>query len=304
VSWVKDGTLNLRDKPRILHEGKTTAVIDCHHYIGQVAAHDGMKLAITKAKAHGTGIVVLRRAGHLGRLADYMEMATDAGMIAMGAVSVGSGNTAPYGSMERVLGTNPMAFGIPGANGRHIILDFATSAMSMGELQKKLRRNEPIPAGILLDGHGNPTTDFEAFRGPPRGTFLAFGGYKGSGLSLITEALGGILSGNGLGKDWWARGAHGVNGVFLQATAVEEFLPLEQFVEKVEEFCAFVKSRKRAPGFSEIFLPGDRARKLEEKQTKEGVEIDEATWVRLEALATELRVMPPPPLQHPIVKNQ
>ena len=297
VSWVKEGTLNLRDKPKIVHEGKTTAVIDCQHYIGQVAAYDGMKLAIAKAKAHGTGTVVLRRAGHLGRLADFMEMAADTGMIAVGAVSVGSGNTAPYGSMERVAGTNPMAFGIPGAHGRHIILDFATSAMSMGELQKMVRRNEPLPAGILLDGHGNPTTDFKAFRGPPRGAFLPFGGYKGSGLSLVTEALGGILSGNGLGKDWWERGAHGVNGVFLQALAVEEFLPLEQFVGKVEEFYAFVKSRKMAPGFSEIFLPGERGRKLEERQIKEGVEVDETTWLRLETLAMELRVTPPPRLQ-------
>jgi len=297
VSWVKEGTLNLRDKPKLLHEGKTTAVIDCRHYIGQVAAHDGMKLAIAKAKEHGTGTVVLRRAGHLGRLADFMEMAADARMIAMGAVSVGSGNTAPYGSMERVAGTNPMAFGIPGAHGRHIILDFATSALSMGELQKKVGRNEPVPAGILLDGHGNPTTDFKVFRGPPRGAFLPFGGYKGSGLSLVTEALGGILSGNGLGKDWWDRGAHGVNGVFLQAIAVEEFLPLEHFLGKVEEFYAFVKSRKTAPGFSEIFLPGERGRRLEERQIKDGVEIDDATWTRLATLAMDLGVAPPGPLR-------
>ena len=93
LAWIKDGTINLREGPRIVREGKITAVIEGNHYIGQAAAHMAMELAIRKAKEHGVGVVTLRRASHSGRLADYMEMATDAGMIAMGAVSVGSGTT-------------------------------------------------------------------------------------------------------------------------------------------------------------------------------------------------------------------
>ena len=112
LSWVKEGTLNIRERPQVVREGKTTAVIDGNHYIGQVVAHAGMKLAISKAQEHGVGIVCLCRAGHVGRLADYMEMAAEAGFIGMGAVSVGSGTTTLYGGMERITGTNPMAFGI------------------------------------------------------------------------------------------------------------------------------------------------------------------------------------------------
>ena len=290
VSWIRNGTLNLKDKPKVVHEGKTTAVIDGNHYIGQIVARMGIELAIAKAKEHGVGIVSLRRAGHIGRLADYMEMAADAGMIAIGAVSVGAGNTAPYGSMERATGTNPMAFGIPRRNGRHIILDFATSATSMGELQKKLAKNEPIPPGMMLDGHGNPTTDYRVFQGPPRGVFLPFGGYKGSGINLVTEILGGILSGHGLGKEWWNKGGHANNGVFLQAIAVEEFQPLDNFLAKVDELVSFIKSTRPAPGFEEIRLPGERARETEARQLKEGVEIDEATWRQLIKLAGELGV--------------
>ncbi len=290
VSWIKDGTTSLSKKPKVVREGKTTAVIDGNHYIGQVVAYTGMELAIAKAKEHGVGIVCLFRAGHVGRLADYVEMAAEQGMIGMGTVSVGSGNIAPYGSMERVTGTNPMAFGIPAKNGQHLIFDFATSAMSMGELQKRLSRKEAIPEGVMLDGYGNPTNDFKAFRGPPRGVFLPFGGYKGSGLNLVTEILGGILSGNGLGREWWNKGGHGVNGVFLQAFAVEEFQSLDRFLEQVDELVSFVKSTKPAPGFKEILLPGEMARRTEAKQLKEGVEIDEATWTELRQLATEFGV--------------
>jgi hydroxycarboxylate dehydrogenase B len=290
LAWIKDGTINLSEGPKIVREGKTTAVIEGNHYIGQAAAHMAMELAIRKATEHGAGVVTLRRASHSGRLADYMEMATEANMIAMGAVSVGSGTTTLYGGMECIIGTHPMAFGIPARNGRLIILDFATASMSMGEIQKRVAKKDAIPDGVILDGHGNPTNDFNAFRGPPRGVFLPFGGHKGSGVALITEILGGLLSGNGLAKNWWDKGGHGINGVFLQAIAVEEFQPLDEFLDRVDELIAFVKSRKTAPGFKEILLPGEQGRRNEARQIREGVEIDKATWTELKQVATELGI--------------
>jgi uncharacterized oxidoreductase len=293
LNWLKDGTCQVRERPSIERQGQITAVIDGKHYPGQVAARMAMELAVNKAKQHGAGIVTVRRAGHTGRLADYMEMATEAGLIGMGAVCTGSSVTTLYGGMEPITGTNPIAFGIPARNGRAIILDLATASMSMGEIQQRVARKEAIPEGVMLDGHGNPTTDFKTFRGPPRGVFLPFGGHKGSGVALVTELLGGILSGNGPGRDWWERGGHGVNGVFLQAFAVEEFQALDTFYDKVDEFIAYVKSTKPAPGFDEIYLPGEKARKTEAKRLRDGVEIDVSTWKALTELAAELRIRVP-----------
>ncbi len=290
LAFVTNKTYNLSARPVIEREGKLTAVIDGRHYIGQVAAHMAMELAIKKAQEHGAGIVTLRRAGHTGRLADYMEMATDQGMIGMGAVCTGSATTTLYGGMKPIIGTNPMAFGIPARDSKQIILDFATASMSMGEIQKRVAKKEPIPVGVLLDGHGQPTTDFKSFRGPPRGVFMPFGGYKGSGVALVTEILGGLLSGNGPGKNWWDKGGHGVNGVFLQAFAVEEFQDLNSFYDRVDELIAFIKSTQCAPGFSEILLPSEAGRRREAIQRQNGVEIDTDTWSELEELAAELGV--------------
>ena len=290
LEFIKNKTYDLNAKPQIEREGKITAMIDGKHYIGQVAAHMAMSLAINKAKEHGVGIVTLRRAGHTGRLADYMEMATEQGMIGIGAASVGSATTTLYGGMKPITGTNPMAFGIPARNGQPIILDFATASMSMGEIQRRVAKKEAIPDGVIIDGHGNPTNDFKAFRGPPRGVFLPFGGYKGSGIALMTEILGGLLSGNGLGKHWWDRGGHGINGLFLQAFAVEEFQELNNFYDKVDELTAFIKSTERAPGFSEILLPGESGRRREALQRKNGVEIDPDTWSDLTELTAKLGI--------------
>ncbi|MCA1481742.1 Ldh family oxidoreductase, partial [Bradyrhizobium sp. NBAIM08] len=120
--------------------------------------------------------------------------------------------------------------------------------------------------------------------------FLAFGGYKGSGLALITEVLGGLLSGNGLGKQYWDNRGHGVNGLFLQAVAVEEFQDLETFYDHVDELIAFIKSTKSAPGFSEILLPGESGRKHEAHNRQHGVEVEAGTWANLTALAAELGI--------------
>jgi len=294
LEFIKTGIYKLSEKPAVEREGKITALVDGKHYIGQVAARLAMELAIKKANEHGAGIVCLRRAGHTGRLADYMEMAAEQGLIGIGAACVGSPVTTLYGGMKPIIGTNPMAFGIPARGGRHIILDFATASMSMGEIQRRVAKKEKIPEGVMLDGAGNPTTDFKTFRGPPRGVFLPFGGYKGSGVALITEILGGILSGNGIGKTWWNNGGHGINGLFLQAFAVEEFQSLETFYDKVDELIALVKSTPCAPGFSEILLPGESGRRRQVMNETNGVEIDETTWADLTALAAELKVQDVP----------
>jgi uncharacterized oxidoreductase len=290
LAFVQNKTYDLSAKPEIIREGKVTAVIDAKHYIGQVAARMAIELAIKKAKEHGAGIICLRRAGHTGRLADYMELAAAEGLVGMGAVSVGSATTTLYGGMKPVTGTNPIAFGIPARGGKQIILDFATASMSMGEIQKRVARKQPIPDGTLLDGRGSPTNDFKTFRGPPRGVFLPFGGYKGSGVALVTEILGGLLTGNGLGKQWWNNGGHGVNGVFLQAFAVEEFQDLESFYDRVDELIAVIKSTPCAPGFDEILLPGESGRRREAEQESAGVAVDDSAWTDLVELAAELGV--------------
>jgi uncharacterized oxidoreductase len=290
VDRVHKGLVKLNGVPTIIREGKTTAVMDGGFYIGQVVAHRAMKLAIDKAAEHGLGMVAVRHCGHVGRLADYVEQAVERGFMAFSAVSVAGNNIAPYGGLEPVAGTNPIAFGFPGPDGQDFIFDFATASISMGELQRRVARQEPIPDGVLLDGHGQPTNDFNAFRGPPKGVMMAFGGYKGAGLHMVAEILGGVLSGNGIGQHWVDRGGPAVNAAVFQAIDVEEFLPLEEFRAGMAELREYAFSRRRAPGFGAPRFPGDGARQRMAEQLVRGVELDDPGWESLLACAAELGV--------------
>ena len=293
VSYVErweQGINHIDAIPEVVRNGRATALIDGHLYIGQIVARRAMSLAIEKARDHGVGVVSVRQAGHMGRLADYVEMAADAGMIGIACVSVGGGNVAPFGGRQPVTGTNPIAFGIPGRDGEHIVFDFATAAMSMGELQRAVARKERIPLGVMMDHEGNPTTDFSVFRGPPRGATMPFGGHKGAGMALMAEILGGVLSGNGIGRDWLERGAAAINSAFFEAIAVEELVSLEEFTAKLDELKEFVRSRKTAPGFSEIRLPGEGGRRRAAEQLRIGVEVEDDQWEKLLTTAERLGV--------------
>lgn len=291
---MKAGLIQPTEPPQIVHETPVSASIDGKFYFGQAVAHKAMSLAIEKAEQQGVGIVGVFRSGHVGRLADYVEMAADRGMIGIATVSVGGGSIPAHGGMTGVAGTNPMAFGIPAKRGDHILLDFATAAMSRGELNRKGAKGEPIPEGVILDGEGNPTTDFQVMNLEPRGILLPFGGYKGSGVHLMTEILGGILVGNGLGRDWAAKGGSAINGGYFQALRVDLFQPLDHFLEEIDEFVRLIKSSGLRPGFDAMLIPGERGRRAAEEHRRRGIEIEDKDWGALVLRGEEWGAGEPP----------
>ena len=155
---------------------------------------------------------------------------------------------------------------------------------------------EPIPSGVMLDAAGYPTTDYRAHNGPPRGALLPFGGSKGSGMLLIADILGGILPGGGPGFDRSKRGQAGVNTALFQVIDIEEFQPLEEFYREMADFANFVRSRKPAPGFEAVLLPGDRARQAAQRSAMAGVPVEDHLWTELQDWATRLGVAPPTPV--------
>jgi delta1-piperideine-2-carboxylate reductase len=99
----------------------------------------------------------------------------------------------PHGGTRPVFGTNPIAFAAPRAGADPLVFDLATAAWSNGDVQIARREGRPLPAGVGIDRHGNPTTDPAAVL--EGGALLTFGGYKGAAISMMIEIMAAGLGG-------------------------------------------------------------------------------------------------------------
>ncbi len=281
VASMGKGETNPTPKIQVLAETPTTAMIDGDQGFGQVVARRGMELAIGKARASGLSAVTLQRTNHVGRLADYVELAALEGMIGLMWVNAPlSLNVAPWGGAARRLGTNPHAVGIPGKDGAAMALDFATSVVAEGKMRVKFNRKEQAPAGWMLDGEGRPSRDPQKYYSTPKGSLLPAGEHKGYGLGLVVEILGGILSGTGA-----ARAGEGPvrNGTLMMVIDVQRFLPLESFLTQVEDLFTYVKSAPLAENSKGILIPGEPEARTEADRRANGIYIEDETWAQIEA---------------------
>jgi LDH2 family malate/lactate/ureidoglycolate dehydrogenase len=103
---------------------------------------------------------------------------------------------APAGGIDKLYGTNPMAFAWPRVGKPPMIFDQASSASARGEIQIHLRDGKPLPEGWAIDADGNPTTDPKAALA---GAQLPFGGHKGAAIALMVEMLAVGLTGGKFG---------------------------------------------------------------------------------------------------------
>jgi LDH2 family malate/lactate/ureidoglycolate dehydrogenase len=256
-----------------------------------------MEVAIRKAKESGVSVVSTFNCQHIGRMADYAEMALEHDMIGIVLANTGPLGTA-YGGMGPILGTNPISYAIPTKEEEPFILDFATTVAPVGKVMVKHARGEDLPSDWALDENGTPTTKTSDLFSPPpnlfplRGSLLPFGGsvaYKGFGLCLMVDILGGLISGAGTGTaraDDYGRFAGG-NGCFMMAIDISRFQDVETFKGNVDKVFRNVKAMRKAPGEymnmepGEILVPGDPERRREAKNRKEGIYVEDSTWNRI-----------------------
>ncbi|MBI1736051.1 MAG: Ldh family oxidoreductase [Candidatus Rokubacteria bacterium] len=292
VRSLKAGDTNPKPQIRIEYETPAIARLDGGLGFGQVVARRGMAIAIDKAKAQGLSAVTLRRTNHVGRLADYTEMAAAQGLIGMAWVNAPMAlNVAPWGGAARRLGTNPHAVAVPGPNGTVAMsLDFATSVWAEGKLKVKFARGESVPPGIMLNALGEPSTDPREYYGDPVGSLLTMGQHKGYGLSLAIEIIAGILSGTGAARP--ERGAV-QNGTLFMCLDVQRFVPVDDFHAEVARLFEFTRSAPLAAGAKEILVPGEPEARTSDERRARGVPVEDETWRQLQECAAEIGVAAP-----------
>jgi LDH2 family malate/lactate/ureidoglycolate dehydrogenase len=270
----------------IEQETPTTTVVDGHWGFGYVVTERAMRLTIDKARTQNVAATTVHRQGHIGRLASYPLMAAAEGMIAM--ITADSGRSpkhvAPFGGAKARLGTNPISFAIPSNLDGPFVFDMATSAAAAGKINVATARGEQVPNGWLIDAEGKPSNDPRVLK--QGGALLPLGGaegYKGTGLAAVVEILSGLLTGLGFGVE--PSGRHN-DGCFMAVFNVQAFRDLKTFKQEVTEFAQYLKATPLAQGFTEVFYPGEVEYKKEQDRRKNGVPIEDATWKRLQDLAT------------------
>lgn len=299
LTQVRNGVTKPGAPSRVVEEAPSTAVIDGGWNLGQVVATRATEVAIEKARATGVALVTCFNTMHAGRIGAYGEQIVRAGMAAIGGVNTpGARLVAAFGGGHRRTGTNPLMFAFPGDTPETpFVLDMATSVVAEGKLRVAVNKGVAVPEAWILDGDGKPSTDPRDFYGSGSnatpGTLLPVGGassgYKGFGLNLAVEALGGMLSGAGTAVE----GARGTNGLFIMAIDIARFTPLATFVSLMAGLGAHVKEPPYQPGVTEVLLPGESERRTREQRLRDGVPLDDETWKQTVEAAAAVGVAAP-----------
>ena len=196
---------------------------------------------------------------------------------------------APWGGVERLVGNNPLAVGMPTLADPTFLLDMSFSAVARGKLAVAEREGEGLPEGWALDASGEPTTDPTVGLD---GLLVPIGGAKGVGLSLISGILSSLLSDALYGSELGALETGpipGRDGQFVIALNVEAFGDGGKFRGRLTGLLDTLRSSQPTKtAWSE--RQAERAQEAERESDRIGVPIAAELVAELRRLAAELGV--------------
>jgi LDH2 family malate/lactate/ureidoglycolate dehydrogenase len=272
----------MRGKPparptRVIRENHCSALLDGGDNVAYVVSIHAIDKAIDIARRNGVAVVCANNTWFSGRLAYYVERAARAGYIAMHTTNT-TARVAPYGGVDRLMGTNPFAIAFP-SDDDPLIIDIGTSQTTWGDVVLAKTKGEPLPQGVAVSPMGQPTTNpDEALDG----AILPWGGARGSGLALAVQLLG-ILAGSELVIDDISN-----YGLFFVVIDPKLFMPSDQFPARVSAFRHVITSNRPQGDNSAVRVPGDRSQQLRRENMAKGViPLDEKVYERLRMLADE-----------------
>jgi LDH2 family malate/lactate/ureidoglycolate dehydrogenase len=198
IRRIKGGAVNVKPNIRRVREAAGMALVDGDNAMGHLVMRFATHTAIEKAKQSGIAWVGVRASNHAGPASLYASMALEHDMIGL-YLAVGNANhLPPWGGIDMLLSTNPIAVAVPADEELPVVLDMATTVAAYGKVKTKAQRGELMPEGWMIDREGKPLLDPQRAN---EGFLLPIGGYKGYGLALIIGLLAGTLNGAAMGRE-------------------------------------------------------------------------------------------------------
>ncbi len=296
------GRINTNPDIKIVHQTPSTATIDGDAGLGLLVAPFAMQTAISKAREAGTGWVNVRNSNHFGIAGYHAAMALQHDMIGI-AMTNASAIVAPTFSIERMLGTNPLAVAVPADKEPPFIADFATTTAANGKLEILQRKGEKAPVGWVQDKEGNASTDAGALKTGgallPLGSDREHSSHKGYAMGSIVDILSGVLGGASYGpwvppfpayipmpENMPGKGL----GHFFGAMRIDAFRPAEEFKQHMDNWILRFRNAKPAPGYEKVLIPGDPERETQAIRMKEGIPVFDSVVKELEETGAKFGV--------------
>jgi L-2-hydroxycarboxylate dehydrogenase (NAD+) len=291
IRRITEGGLNLKPNIHIEREKSGMALVDGDNAQGHLVMRYCAELAIKKAKNSGVAWVGVHDSNHAGPAALYAKMPLAENMIGL-YVAIGNANhLPPWGGIEMLLSTNPIAIAVPGLNEPPIVLDMATTVAAYGKVKTAAQRGEKMPEGWMIDRQGQPLTDPNK---SDQGFLMPIGGPKGYGLALMFGLLAGTLNGAAFGKDvvdFNSDFSTPTNtGQFIVAIDIAAFGDVDSFKQNVDTVYRSMKASPTLPGYDEVLLPGEQSHKKRQDREQNGVPIHNGLLQSLNKTASKLGV--------------
>jgi uncharacterized oxidoreductase len=296
VDAVLEGGLKPNSSTRVLLDTGSLLTLDGQRGYGQIVGVQAMSLGMERAKTHGSCIMTLANAHHLGRIGHFAEMAVARGLVSLHFVNVLSRPVvAPFGGADGRYGTNPCCIGVPLAGRDPFVLDFATSRVAQGKMRVAHNEGRRVEPGTLIDEQGRPTTDPGVVVVPQGnglfGALLAFGEHKGYGMAVACELLGGALTGSGTWHkptDPAVRAV--VNGMLTILIDPAKLGTQAAFEEEALAFVDWLQAGPVAPGYDAVKIAGDPERAYRTQRQSEGITVDAQTWQEIVSAGAKVGV--------------
>ena len=281
VRGIEHGNVDPDGTIEVVAERGAAATISGGSRLGPVVASVAVAEAMDRADEYGVGLVGVHESNHLGMLGYYTDQLRSEGYVGIGVTNTEPAMP-PYGGAEPVLGTNPIAIGLPSEPPFN--LDMSTSAIARGTVLHQRETGGDLPEGVALDADGRPTTDPAAALD---GTIRPFGGAKGSGLAIAVEVLAGGLVGAAMGDD--------VTGTYhtedpctkgdLFLAVDPEALGSTAFAEHAGAFLESLTNVDPAADVDGVRLPGQQSVKRDRQATT--IDVDTDLWADVRDLAAD-----------------
>jgi len=268
-------------------------VLDGGNGWGHVIGARAMNIAVTRAREFGLAGVSVRNTTSAGAIGYYALQAAEQRMIGL-AINNSQPIQAAWGGSVSRLGTQAFAVSCPAGHHPPLLLDMASSALSLVGVKKHRDRGESLPAGAALTADGRPTVDPEEAL---RGLILPMAGHRGYGLAVLWETLTGVLAGGerfgsdvGLFDDY--SGPQGVS-LFVLAIDPTVSMPYDEFTARADALIDQMHDSPTVPGVDRVLVPGEQSHRAAEAHDSAGLSLPADVVESLERVGSELGIPPP-----------